>query len=476
MSDWHSGKDLPWRRLILLSAVLCIVAIAAIVVARFRGPDTSDIATRCYNALFSGENKQALALLAQYREAATPPPAKAKDELFRLQAIPEFKLYTNEANEQLLQQTTFFCLASARAVGDAQTPPGAVMRIFRYVTREIQSEGITPQIILPAQHVLIRGRASQVEICWLMAKLLRYRGLHAAIVQLPQGDKPAYSLVAVLGNKRLFLFDPWRGVPILRADGAIANAVALASEEEDFAPGYGGADLPINADSLKSAVYLVPADADEILPDTWLLSDILRQNGRPETIYRSFRSDLMNIAAGVFGEGAPIEVDNFVALRAANRAETVLLWPYPFHAQIAASSPEYLPNVIEKEPAFTVYPGPRIAQVQGALRPAESKFEELLTSATEPQIIDDLTFFRAKSVEEAERKAEMLSDYLDKFPSGRWRPLATMILAENLLALGQGARAAELAATLEPPYDLKGKALEQAARNGETGLKWLFPE
>ena len=78
--------------------------------------------------------------------------------------------------------------------------------------------------------------------------------------------------------------------------------------------------------------------------------------------------------------------------------------------------------------------------------------------------MEDVTFFRSSTAPTPAERADELKAYLERYPEGRWRPLATLLLAERLGRLGRTEEAIQLAEHLPPPYELRGKLLAETFR------------
>jgi len=474
----------PFLFLLLVSA---LVAFGLVHAHRTRQDEEREaVGRRCLRELFNHRFDAALESLDEYRRlAGEEVPEAVQDELFRLSGTPGHPLVTRRADARLLRRVLFFSLASRKAVGPAKTPHEGALRVLGYVMRNVQSVPPPPNPlpVLPLA-VLTRGYGEPIESAWVMARLLRCRGLHAAVIRLPESETGnVRAIVGVLlqdadGGNRMYLFDPHRGVPVCRAgDGRIADLQTLLSGRDEIAPGFEGERPPLTVEALRKATYLVPSDLSCLLPDAWLLGDIFRRHGQAEAVYRSFRGDLRNVAAAVFlGQWQEI-ADRSTHMTVLGRDEVVALWDVPFRIDaLLAGNAEYAAKVTEAHRAARTYQVPRLAQLHGLGPLAAARYQELLAvHADDPEITEDLRFFQARVAETNDERAAQLTAYLNAYPSGRWRPLATLLLAEAEARRGNTDRALRLAEELGPPYRLRGKLLAEALRAGKRGIVWSYP-
>jgi hypothetical protein len=505
-ADARDGESPPVWRIVLLVAVL-----AACVLAYFSVTgglqDSERTGEACFQALFSRRTSRALETFREYRERnAEDIPAGVNNEFSRLRSIEQYPIRISRADAYFLERTVFLCLASDRAVQAARGVREGALHALRYVCRHVQSgvpEDVSGLYVMPF-HVLSRGFGSAGQSAWIMATLLRFRGAHAAVVILPgrAGDERGYALCAVLIDRRLYLFDPYRAVPVCRAgDGRIADLAGLLSGRIKLGPGF-GKGTPVTVDALRTAVYTVPADPWCIMPDAWLLDRLVREHGRRRyVIYRSFRGDLRNLGAAVFGENAAVS-DRFAMLSRDGRDELVALWDHPFRAAATMAATGYADKLARAHKgAATACTAARHAQLHGVYDVAARRYQKALkVHAGDRAVIDDVTFFKASlpmSRPEAaaelgeasgkkrqerlarlvwERQAEELAAYLRDFPDGRWRPLATMRLAELEAARGNGDEAMKWIRQVRPPYALRAEFLRKTIEAGRRRLVWTFPE
>ncbi len=314
-----------------------------------------------------------------------------------------------------------------------------------------------------------------------MACLLRVRGIHAAVVELPPASDGAepYHVVGVLIEQKLYLFDPYRGVPLCRAsDGCVVNLQALLSGADSLGPGFGGPGTPISADGFTAAKYLVPADSGNVSPDGYLLGKIISDNGRYETLYRPFRRDLGNLAAAVFGSGVapPMLEDRFTAVVFQGRSETVALWTLPFKVDdLLLNRPGYRQMLLDAHGALPLYHAARYAHLFQRSDAVEQYAAVLRDHGDKPAVVHDVRFFKAVAQSDRDRRAAELSGYLAECPAGRFRALATLLLAEIEAARGHADAALELIDRTGPPYDLRAGLLRAAIRDGKGVIAWRFP-
>jgi len=482
-SETEESSQTRWWRTPLLVLVL-FAAVFAFFLVRARLTRKERASQACFQAMFSRRLAPALEALSKYREFAEEDiPAAVKDELFKLAGNADYPLYSRQADKYFLERVVFFSRTSDHALARAKNLGSPVLSVFDYVVRNLQPGVERPEtkgLVVAPLHVLCRGYGEAVECAWVLAALLRSCGVHAVVIRLPpsEKDKPPHRIVGALSDGRLYLFDPYRGVPICRAgDGRIADLQALLSGEQVMDPLFGGPGTPVTLDGLRGATYFVPAHVGNVLPDAWLLSEILRENGRYEVVYRSFRDDLRNIAAAVFGDRAQVK-DGFTRLTAQGRGEVVDLWPVPFKVdQRLAKTPGYYDKVTQAHRAAATYLAARQAQLFGEYEAAVSLYDEVLQRhADDVEVVEDVTFLKALAAPKISDRAQRLAGYLKDYPAGLWWPPATLRLAEIEAWRGDKDAALELIARLKPPYDLRAKLLKLAISKGKAQVRWRFPE
>jgi hypothetical protein len=443
----------------------------------------------CFRAIFEAQDHyRASLVLDEYRkEAADPIPIEVRDEIYKLRTeryAERYPLVHDEMGPYLIANVAFFSLASDSALQGAQTEEQGAMRALRYVSLHVQSgTGSHPIRALPvgAIHALYRGYGDASQVAWIMANLLRYRGIHACVIQLPRDPETrrSYFLTGAMIRRRMYLFDPYRCVPLCRArDGRIAHLGGLLGGDR-LAPGFGGPGSPVTVDELRRAAYLIPAGSGNILPDAWLVQQVVNDNGRHDVIYRSFRRDLRRLAAVVFGTGSTGQATyggDYTRIVAEGRRQVCALWPLPFHIEKLGTQVDYVRQLDRIHGPLQVYHAARSRQLFGDypaardLYAAAAKHENLPAEAAE-----DIRFFRAIVTATADQRAEQLGRYLNAYPDGRWRPLATFHLATLYAQTGQFEPALELAARLDGPYRLVGELLRQAATAGKRRIVWSYP-
>ena len=517
----------------LLVVVLCLAVFALFwVFSRAKNKDRA--AEACFKALFSNQVGRALEIFQEYREFAKDDvPSDVRDDFLRLKADRykgTYPIYTEQVDEEFLDRTVFFCLASDYALTRAKDQPSAALRALLYAWRNVQSGGhgaAGSGLDVNPLHVLYRGYGNSVQHAWVMASLLRYQGMHAAVILLrdsPQddqrregadggdkvdgalpatgqgageGEEEPYAIVGVVGDRgrRLYLFDPYRAVPICRAsDRRIADLQTLLSGEDGLAPGLGGPETPVTVARLRNGLYLVPTTVVGVLPDGFLLQQIIRQNRQPYVVHRSFREDLRNLASVVFGQGAETE-DRFTSLKLEGQGAVVRLWNYPFlvASKLADRGSGYFDRLTRAHRAMaTIYLKARQAQLLGNAALARTLYDDALAKhPDDAEAVEDIRFFKASlapaEVEEAPDEDALASvlagqvraftEYLRAYPSGRWRPLATLLLAELQALSGNAETARDLAAQLKgSPYALRARLLTWALRDGKRRIVFRFPE
>ena len=474
----------PKWRVPLLLIVLCSVVFALFWVSgRVKRPGRW--ASVCFNAMMAHRFDQALEALERYRELAREDiPASVEDELFQLRNNPDYPLGSERANAYFMARTIFLCVASGHAMARAEDEPGAAVAALRYVFRNVQSGGGPPKAqrfhVGPA-HALYRGYGGPVHSAWAMAELLRHRrGLNACVVQIPAADKDAepYYLCGSVIHGKMYLFDPYRAVAICRGHGTrVADVAGLLSGRHKLAPRFGGPGTPVTLDGLRKATYWIPASVATVTADAYLIQQIFEQSERKtDLVYRSFRRDLEHVAAAVYGHGTEVR-DSFIRTSVDGRSDAVALWPVPFKVDQMRSSEEYAGWLGEVHRAVIIYWGPREDQLLGQHEAALTRYEEILAKhADDPEVAGDVSFFRACSGLRMAERSDLLRAYLREHPNGRWRPLATLRLAELEVWQEHKAAALELVAQMKAPYDLYAALLAKALEQGERNVRWVFPE
>jgi len=472
----------PWRAPLIV-AVLALIVLAALYVAQ-TGPDgEADVSRRCFQNLMSHRPAAAIAELTKYRALTDDEvPTVVTEGFFRLKALGDYPIYTGEADEYLVERTAFFCLAARVALGDTEDPRKAAVNALQYVAENLASRveaGPGPRDVAPFD-LLRRGYSCRpADSAWTMACLLRFGGFHAAVISLDPSsppDAPGDWLVGVLAGRNLYLFDPWRGVPVCRAsDGNVADVAGIVSGREQAGPGHADA---VTKEKLGKAVYFVPADTGNVIPDAFLLGRIIRKNaGGRVVVFRPFRRDLGNIGSAVFGEGTRVS-DGLTAFKVDGRDEVVALWLHPFEVQQAMTRPEYRREFVESHRALVnVYLDPRTAQLIGLREPAVVHYGRLLKEHTgDADAVEDVTFFNGSAAAHDHARTTALRSYLDAYPAGRWRTPAMMLLAETEARLGNSEAVAQLTDEIPSPYDLRARRLAATVSAGAKQLTWTFPE
>jgi hypothetical protein len=266
-----------WRAPLLVAVLL---ALAVIYVAIRGCAGRADRASRaCFEAMFRQQHDRAAKALDAYRDlGADEIPPDVRDEVYKLEPYKNYPVAKTQFDDLLIERAAFYALASDHAVAPARDLRGAALCALGYVREHLQS-GTRPEtddLAVTPVHALYRGYGDPALSAWAMAALLRHRrGIHACVIQLlPPDDEEgaAYSIVGVVIDRRLYLFDPYRGVPLCRAsDLAIADLQGLLSGRDTLAPGFGGVGTLVTLDALRRGLYFVPADISNVLPDAWLL-------------------------------------------------------------------------------------------------------------------------------------------------------------------------------------------------------------
>lgn len=178
---------------------------------------------------------------------------------------------------RILREVVWLRDASRFAVGDETDPLRRAERLFDWTIRNIQlipadkSEAKLP--FLP-WHLLLLGRAAEIDRAWLFQLLARQQQLDVVLLAAP-GDKPDAKpsdlkilLAGVIVDKQLYLFDPRIGAPIRTKDGMQTATLAQAAADDGLlrALDLPGKPYPIKSDDLKrlvavqeaSSIYLDP--------------------------------------------------------------------------------------------------------------------------------------------------------------------------------------------------------------------------
>jgi hypothetical protein len=467
-----------WRAPLLLG-ILCAVGLTwAWLGARAKGPGRA--ASACYQQMFSGQTAKALEAFKWFKDTAElDVPEGASDEVFELQGLADYPIYTDKLDAYLMERIFFYCHVSQKALAKATDRRKAVSGALEYVRRHMQpgTRPETKNMVVTSMHILYRGYGNSIEMSWVMTEILRFRGIQTCIIILPpeEGASESYGLVGAVIDKRLHLFDPYRTVPLCRAsDGKIADLQTLLAGADTLAPEFGG---PKMVARLKKASYVVPSSVGFILPDIYRLADIIGRHRRPETIYRSFRGDMRNIAAGVFGDHSRVRGKTYTRLTVEGRDETVLLWDVPFKVDRMIRQPAYRQKLDAAHAKVRVYWLARQAHLFGESGIAAEFFRQRLQEfPDDADLAEDAAFFSAMAGAKGSDPPKMLSDYLKSYPEGRWRQSATMRLAEFEMVNGKGDAALELIAELKPPYDLRASLMKKALAGKSGRVAWWYPE
>ncbi len=488
------------RRLKIFIAAVVIGLLALFVVMWFRarGPLQSKerVGAACFHAMFARDFDQAIAMFREFRELAEEDiPPEVRDEFMALTADrfqQTYPIYPREANPHQLWKTVSGSQFARAAFEGATTAQDFALAALRYVRINMQADP-TPieeqPVLLDPVELLHRGYGDSLQMSWVMAHLLRNGGLDAAVGYLPASDdEPDYGIVGVVIDRRMYLFDPFRGVPLCRAaDGRVADLESLLSGEHELVPGFGGPGSPVRLDRLRRAAFFVPADSSNVTPDAWLLDLIFKGGGWHNFIYRPVTRDIRQIGAAVFGDGARLRQPrgNYWVLLDEESELRVGLWPFPFLVDQAKSDPQYADRLVQAYPHAPLVWDVRSAQLlrdKELNKAVRERYAELRERHEDnPEFLEDLTFFSTRLASYPGEQAGLLAGYLEDYPDGRWRPLATMMRAELEAQSGRGDVARGLTARIEPPspYALRARLLEQVVAQQPTGraiIRWQFPE
>lgn len=475
-------KNLLW----LIPVIVVIIIIAAVVPVlmkraemREREATMAQTGKQIFQALSEGNIPNSLALLEKYREAAMPIlPEETKDDLFRLDR-KNFPLYTDTIDQHILQDILLFVGAVEGPAKSATNQRHLTINMLGYVMRSVQSGGGRPEamsLVVPPALVLMRGYGNPVQAAWLYAKLLRYTGMHTAVIYLEQGEGVApYAITGVAIEGKLLLFDPYRAMPLIRkSDGAIADLASIVSGKQELEQGFGGEGTPVTVEALKKALYFVPSEPENVLPDSYFINRILQEGGRKEIIYRPFRRDLRNMAAAVFGEGAKVE-DKNVAFFSQGRAEIVAIWDRPFKLEAMFTDPKYIETINAAHMAEQILIIPRQAQILGNRELAIQEYEKIIATAGNADAVQDAAFFKAMATNGQKERIAGLVAFTEKYPESTRRPLALIVIAELQAMQNNKDEALRIAQTVPAPYDIRAKQLIKALEANQQGIVWKFP-
>jgi hypothetical protein len=141
------------------------------------------------------------------------------------------------ADGEYLQQTAWLRDAAAWARGPELDDVARARRLFDWTVRNIELEITVDTKGKPAEHMpmlpwqtLLAGRGTAVDRAWVFLLLARQQGLEAAVLAVGAEGNTKGLLpwaVGVLSAGEVYLFDPWRGLPI-PAPGPIGRDTAKA--------------------------------------------------------------------------------------------------------------------------------------------------------------------------------------------------------------------------------------------------------
>lgn len=188
-------------------------------------------------------------------------------------------ILTND-DGRILREAVWLRDGSRYAVGDETDPLRRAERLFDWTIRNIQlipadkSEAKLP--FLP-WHLLLLGRASELDRAWLFQLLARQQQLDVVLLAAPPADADAKAdaktdpkpsalkilLAAVVVDKQLYLFDARIGAPIRTKDGKQTATLAQAAADDGLlrALDLPGKPYPIKADDLKRLVAVQEASS-----------------------------------------------------------------------------------------------------------------------------------------------------------------------------------------------------------------------
>ena len=229
------------------------------------------------------------------------------------------------------------------AAGDQVDPLAQAKNLFDWTVRNIQleappKEGASAKAELASARTpwrtLLFGRGTAVDRAWVFLTLLRQRSIDAAVVQVPEAGTEGRlrTLVAVLVEGKVYLFDPLIGLPIPKSDGIRVDPKAgLSVEPATLAEVNEKPDLlraldldaktpyPVEAESLKNVTVLLEASPASLSARMDLLeSRLVGDNRMILTVFPTALAERFKKNHGV---------------------KSVALWKRPFEVVAVASNP-----------------------------------------------------------------------------------------------------------------------------------------
>lgn len=178
--------------------------------------------------------------------------------------VNEMRLSENDGAH--LQEALTFRALSRNVCGDESDDVARAERLFDWVVRNIQLDpppGDAPRPAHSPAQILFFGHGSVADRIWTFIYLARQANLDAVLLQ-PIGAnlQASTSLVGVLTQDQLYLFDAELGLPIPGPDGQSAATLAQAAADDAI---WRGLDLdaehpyPVKAEDMASCRALVEA-------------------------------------------------------------------------------------------------------------------------------------------------------------------------------------------------------------------------
>lgn len=198
------------------------------------------------------------------------------------------------------------------ARGADAAPLAIAASLFDWTVRHVQL--IEPDDATPRWpwELMLHGRATAEGRAWVFAGLCRQQNLTAAAVTVEQADGASRTLVGVLDDGRLYVFDPQLGLPLPGAEPGSIATLSKLSEDDGLLRRLDLPDspYPVTAESLASASVGVVASPLELTARAARLSKRLTGD------------DAVALATPVD------EVAQRLAAAAGSRPVVLWAWPY----------------------------------------------------------------------------------------------------------------------------------------------------
>ena len=378
-----------------------------------------------------------------------------------------------------------------------------VVRLFQFVIRSIALDQ-QQDVEMPHTpfHTLVYGRGSGQDRAWVFAEMLRQVQIDCLFLEPQKSDAEGipYGLVAVPVDGKLYLFDPWLGSPIPKADDegqtVLIDVPATLSDVLD-APDLlraldiaDGPKYPLTAQQLSSAKPMVIASNSHwaqrnkqlqysLTGDrTLLIYDGLfdEEDGSEGVLTRLAAATQDRWKAEDFGiwdyigqQVAILQNPTEQQLQRVNRIEGCLGAPRPISISKAPGSEN---EVSYGQPSRKLLKA-RLAQLAGDYQSGLKNYQSvrLALNRLPPNLPLTPEFRREQSLaneyavfwiadtqldQQLNRKAAggltadgALNDYLRRFPFGLWRNAAALRAGLSLASQGRWKRAVAMLARIE---------------------------